>query len=201
MSRFFTTGQVARLCGISPRTVANYCDEGKIESLQSPATGYRRIPMASLERFLSEHGYPRSLLFLQDAPKILVVEDNRADRILMLSVLAQAFPRAAKDAVEDGYEALIRIGENPPDLLILDLNLPGMDGIEVCRRLRGSPRTRGMSILPVSGFDDEDRRLRLAELGVAEVLHKTADIPVLRAAVVAAVTRLLGLDPSPAGTR
>ena len=56
------------------------------------------------------------------------------------------------DTATDGYDALIKVGMFQPSLLILDLSMPGMDGIEVCRRLKANPATQAIKILGITGY-------------------------------------------------
>jgi two-component system OmpR family response regulator len=102
------------------------------------------------------------------ARKVLLVDDDPHIRQL----LAFAFGKAGMATIEagDGEEALARITAETPDLLVLDINMPRMDGLEVCRRLRGMDSA--VPILFLSSRDDEIDRVLGIELGADDYVVK-----------------------------
>lgn len=96
-------------------------------------------------------------------PTILVVDDDPHIRELLLFALERNGLRAEEAA--DGEAALTAIARSPPDLLVLDINMPRLDGLEVCRRLRADPRFAGLPILFLSSRADEVDRIVGIELG------------------------------------
>jgi phosphate regulon transcriptional regulator PhoB len=103
-------------------------------------------------------------------PEVLVVEDEPDIRELILHHLAQDgfLCRAASS----GPEALAEARARPPDLVILDLMLPGIDGLEVCRRLRGDPTTAAVPIIMLTAKADEVDRVVGLELGADDYVVK-----------------------------
>lgn len=103
-------------------------------------------------------------------PSILIVEDEPD----IAEILAFNLEREGYDVttVGDGVEALSRIKASPPDLVVLDIMLPGLDGLEVCRRLRAQPQTKGLPILVVSARGEEIDRVVGLELGVDDYVAK-----------------------------
>jgi two-component system OmpR family response regulator len=101
------------------------------------------------------------------ARRILIVDDDPHIR----EVLKFAFAKSGVETAEagDGEEALALIGRNPPDLVVLDINMPRMDGLEVCRRLRA---TSDLPILFLSSRDDELDRVLGIELGADDYVVK-----------------------------
>jgi len=93
-------------------------------------------------------------------PQVLVVDDDPHIRQLLVFALEKA-GLSAREA-EDGEAALAAVGENPPDLVVLDINMPKLDGLEVCRRLRAKG---DLPILFLSSRDDEIDRVLGIELG------------------------------------
>jgi DNA-binding response OmpR family regulator len=95
--------------------------------------------------------------------KILVVEDQDAiRRMIEALVRARGFEVTA---VNTGTKALDVALTAPPDIVLLDLMLPGYDGFEVCKRLREDPTTRGVPVVIISALDDEDSRTRATLAG------------------------------------
>lgn len=112
--------------------------------------------------------YPES-----GASKILIVDDNPASRItaVMLLVSRGYYVREACD----GEEALLAVPIFDPDLILLDIMMPGMDGLEVCKRLKGDELTRIIPIIFLSGMNDSDDRVRGIEAGGDDYLKKPFD--------------------------
>ncbi len=117
--------------------------------------------------------------------RILVVDDKEANVRLVSSMLA---PRGYEiDVAYNGREALQRVADNPPDLIILDVVMPEMDGLEVARTLRAQEATRGIPILMVTALDSVKDQVRSLEAGADDFLGK----PVHSMELVARVRSLL----------
>jgi PAS domain S-box-containing protein len=107
--------------------------------------------------------------------KILVVDDDKTIR----STLAQALTRSAPYEVEkasNGIEALIKLGTYRPDLLILDILMPEMDGAEVCRSIRKEPNLAGMKVLIITGYPSEPKLKDVAKMGFSNIIVKPFDL-------------------------
>ncbi len=96
-----------------------------------------------------------------EGTRLLIVEDEPDQRQMRGEMLAIAGYRS--EGVASGSEALARVREGPPDLILLDLNLLQMDGLEVCRHLKADARTASVPVIIVTGLDD----LRHKEEGLA----------------------------------
>lgn len=111
--------------------------------------------------------------------KVLIVDDVATNRIVLKVKLATAHYETIQAAT--GNEALMLAAELVPDLILLDVELPDMDGIEVCRRLRAAPQTRDIPVVMISAFRDRDRRIAALQAGASEILWKPVDELVLLA--------------------
>ena len=120
-------------------------------------------------------------------PLVLVVEDDAANRSLLIAQLE----RAGFDAVAtaDGTEGLAAVTEVRPDVVLLDVGLPGLDGHEVCRRLRLDPRTIALPVILVTGQSSVEDIVRGLDAGADDFLAKPYDEAVLLARLRSA-TRL-----------
>ena len=119
------------------------------------------------------------------APSILVVEDDPETRHFYLHVLkTEGF---LADEAHNGFQAFEKAIAAPPDLVLTDIAVPGLDGIELCRRLRADERTRNVPVLAVTGYDDRRYPDRAIEAGANQVLIKPFEAGVL----VAETRRLL----------
>ena len=115
------------------------------------------------------------------AETILVVEDNEKNLKLVRDVLQFAgFDVVAASSAELGVAMAI---ERPPDLVLMDLQLPGMDGTEALRQLRNSPRTRSVPVVAVTAFAMKDDRERALNAGFDGYLEKPISVQALPAQV------------------
>jgi two-component system, OmpR family, phosphate regulon response regulator PhoB len=120
-------------------------------------------------------------------PVVLLVEDEPAQReVLAYNLEAEGF-RVSR--AENGEEALLMVEETPPDLIVLDWMLPNVSGIEVCRRLKTRPETRGLPIIMLSARSEEVDRVRGLETGADDYVIKPYSIVELMARVRAQLRR------------
>jgi two-component system CheB/CheR fusion protein len=112
-------------------------------------------------------------LQMRPACRVLLADDN-VDAVSSLAVLLQFF-QADVRVVYDGPSALRAAQEERPDLVILDIGMPGMDGCEVARRLRQSPGLEGVLLVALTGWGQEEHRRRTREAGFDYHLVKPAD--------------------------
>ncbi len=127
-------------------------------------------------------------------PHVLVVEDEPAQReVLAYNLEAEGF-RASR--AEDGEEGLLLVSEDTPDLIILDWMMPNLSGIEVCRRLKIAPETRGIPIIMLSAKSEEIDKVRGLETGADDYVVKPYSVGELMARVR---TQLRRVRPSTVG--
>jgi len=120
-------------------------------------------------------------------PRILVVEDE-ADLALLLTYNLEAEGYAA-ESVERGDEAELRLVETTPDLVILDWMLPGVSGLEICRRLRARESTRTLPVIMLTARGEEGERVRGLSVGADDYVVKPFSVPELMARVRALLRR------------
>ncbi len=121
------------------------------------------------------------------AARILVVEDEAALSVLLsYNLEAEGF---AVDRVERGDEAEIRLSETSPDLVILDWMLPGVSGLEICRRMRARETTRSLPVIMLTARGEESERVRGLAMGADDYVVKPFSVPELMARVHALLRR------------
>ncbi len=103
--------------------------------------------------------------------KILVVDDDKEIRDILTEILATNRPYQLEEA-SNGTEALIKLGTYRPDLLILDVMMPEMDGLEVCRTIRSEPKLSHMKVIIITGFPDHPKVKEVEELGFTNIHTK-----------------------------
>jgi two-component system response regulator len=130
---------------------------------------------------------------------VLLVEDNPDDRELTLSALAGVAPRVV--LARDGVEALdYLLGRAPlPALVLLDLKMPRVDGLQVLQVIRSDPRLAALRVVVLSSSDEERDRERCRQLGVTDYLRKEVDFALFREQVRALWPRWVGTDADPRG--
>jgi two-component system phosphate regulon response regulator PhoB len=121
------------------------------------------------------------------APRILVVEDESALSLLLAYNLeAEGY---VVERVERGDEAELRLEETPPDLVVLDWMLPGVSGLEICRRLRARETTRTLPVIMLTARGEEGERVRGLSVGADDYVVKPFSVPELMARVRALLRR------------
>jgi excisionase family DNA binding protein len=189
-SRLLTTGQVASYCDVSTNAVKKWIRNGRLKAFRTPG-GHFRIESEQFKEFLVRHNMPIYQDFFGAAQKkVLVVDDDAQVRSTIVEILEAMGRPLEIDQATDGYEALLKAGDTKPDLLILDLRMPRMDGFEACRRIRSNAATSGTRILVVSGFVDEAAQAEIAGAGAHDWMRKPLDVEEFKAKV----SRLLGAE-------
>ncbi|MDD5656214.1 MAG: response regulator [Elusimicrobia bacterium] len=183
----FTTHKIAKMCSVYPSTVINWINEGKLKSFLT-AGGHHRVTRAELVNFLTRLKIPLPPELAQEK-KILIVDDEEDTCF----VVERAFQRHAGIFItklcHTGIEALIKIGEWHPHLVVLDIVLPKIDGCQVCRILKSKPETQAIKIVGISGNRNFDER-SLRDYRIDAFFAKPLDLP----ALVAKSMQLLGMD-------
>jgi len=188
--RTYTTHDIARFCDVYPSSVMHWINGGKLRSHRT-AGGHHRVTREDLVEFLRKLDIrlPDELVARK---RILIVDDDSE----LVKVLSRAFARFADYEVEtcgDGINALIRIGQRPPDLVVLDIVIPKMDGMQVCRVLKSQPDTRDVKIIAISGQKLPFSEKKLVDIKVDAYFRKPLELRDLtdRAA------ELLRIEPAP----
>ena len=118
---------------------------------------------------------------------ILIVDDDPLNRRLLTKSLETGGHRTT--AVDNGFAALTSLEADRPDVVLLDIEMPGLDGIEVLERLKADPELRHIPVIMISGVDDADSIVRCLEAGAEDYLPKPFDPAILRARIEAGLNR------------
>jgi excisionase family DNA binding protein len=185
--RFLTTGEIARYCAVSHLTVTNWIRAGKLFASRTPG-GHNRIRREDLLGFLIEHDFPVPKELAKEGKQILVVDDERGLAEIMAQTLREDGYQVS--IAFDGYEAGLQMATLRPDLLVLDLIMPGLDGFAICQRVKANPEGKPTKIIAMTGFVQEGNLAKAIECGADLCLAKPFQLQTLREMVV----KLLG-DP------
>jgi len=171
MKNFFTPSEIAKLCEVSTGSVIRWIREGKLLSSVTGG-GHYRVHKQQLCRFLESLQIPIPAgLSPWPEKKVLIVDDEPNIRRLIRSILKRNYPDLLIDEAEEGFVAGWKAHEFRPDLVILDLNLPGLDGFRVCGFIRSFPQLSRTKILAITG-QGEERREQILKQGADDFLTK-----------------------------
>jgi excisionase family DNA binding protein len=167
-----TSHQAGSLLQVNPSSINKWVEQGHIEAFRTPG-GHRRIRASDLVRFLRAHDMPvPAELSRVGVLRVLLVDDEQDQLVSWRRALRVVADQIDLRTADNGIEALLTVGSFRPHVVVLDIFMPGIDGIEVCRRLSVNPRTRGIRILVTSGRLDEKLEKRALEAGALQCLRK-----------------------------
>lgn len=173
----YTTGEAAKICKVSQQTIIRCFDSGQLKGFRVPGSRFRRIPRDVLYKFMKENGIPTDALE-SGKRKALVVDDDPSLVELMRDVL-QSDGRFEVRVANNGFDAGMLTKEYRPDIIILDVMLPDINGKEVCQRVRSDPTMDDVKIICISGMVEQDKIADLKEAGANDFLQKPFEVETL----------------------
>jgi len=185
VGKFLTTHQIAGLLGVSERTVANWIDRGHLDAFRTPG-GHRRVSPAALRKFLAHRNIPVPDELAEDI-RILIVEDNPMVAETLRGYLDESDAPYDVTTIDNGYDALLHIGHKKPRVVLLDILMPGMDGLVVCRKIRENKELQDVSVVFVTGYTDIEPDKVKRDTGAVHILLKPVRGDVLRGVVDKAI--------------
>ena len=177
MKTVFTTGEAAKICKVSQQTIIRCFDSGQLKGFRVPGSRFRRIPREQLYAFMRDNGIPTDALE-SGKRKVLIVDDDQELVELIVDVLAKD-GRFETRAVNNGFDAGMMVKEYHPDLIVLDVMLPDINGREVCQRVRTDKTMDDVRIICISGMVEEDKIEDLKSAGANDFLHKPFEVETL----------------------
>ena len=179
--------EAARLLGLAVRSVQLMVDRGELEAWKTPG-GHRRISRASINAWIERRQNrpaeaPRDAATAPAAraqPRVLLIEDSAHFQNLVGLLVRQTLPSAEVHVADDGIAGLAMAGKIEPDVLIIDILLPGIDGATLITSLRSHPQFRRTSLIVVTALDDAHRAPYGFALDGLPVIHKSrivAELP------------------------
>jgi excisionase family DNA binding protein len=177
MKTVFTTGEAAKICKVSQQTIIRCFDNGQLKGFRVPGSKFRRIPRESLYKFMKDNGIPTDALE-SGKRKVLLVDDD-PELVEITHKALQEDGRFEVRIASNGFDAGMMVKEYRPDLIILDVMLPDINGKEVCHRVRADPTMEEVRIICISGMIEDDKISELKLAGADDFLHKPFDVDVL----------------------
>ncbi|WP_318712960.1 response regulator [Treponema sp.] len=190
--------EVARICGVVNQTSINWIKNGHLKAFKTPGGQFRVYPDDLVEFMkMRDMRIPEEVVAQcknnskeTKKIKILFVDDDESFNNVSVSLLQKTLPDAEIFQAFDGFEAGSMAVKKMPDCLILDLSLPGVDGIKICRTISTSDAFGKPQIIIVTAMEDEETEKTCRDLGVKYYFRKPVFIPEL----VTAVKELMSVE-------
>ena len=181
----YSTHDVARICCVTPTTVIRWIEDGLIPAFKTVG-GHRRVRREDLERVCSERGIPFTVPTGNEVGRLLVIDDEPVVLDLIRDVLKDLSHQFDVEVARDAFDAGRLVALFRPQLIFLDLMMPGVDGFEVCARLKRDAATMHTEIIAITGYYTEANMERILGAGAAGCLKKPLDVTEVRRRVVEA---------------
>ncbi len=173
---YYTIPKAAKVCGVGRSTMWRWVKTGNIKTSVTLGGQYR-ISIANLESFIAENQVYPLPSNNSSKEKILIVDDDIQVQKLFTGVLS---PHGYQTEVaSDGFEAGVKIMSFKPGLILLDLYMPGIDGFDVCGKVKENPATAHIKILAVTGYASDENRERVMGAGADDFMAKPVDVATL----------------------
>jgi len=184
MQQLFSVSEVSRVCQLSSRDVLNWIQKGKLKAAKNLDGDYT-VKREDLVRLLQNMRLCIPDELTTESPfKILIVDDEPCIRRLLRLNLLGRFPGIAIEESGEGFHAGWRAHDFVPDVIILDILMPGMDGFRLCRLIRNHEDLSETKIIAVSALRENETRTRILGLGADEFIAKPFRMEALEDAIV-----------------
>lgn len=176
----FTTFEAAKLCHVSPLSIINWVNAGRLPAFRTPG-GHRRIRRDDLVRFMRDNGIPlpEKLKFGTGRRKVLIVDDESGVRDVIAEHLTSRQSAYEVLTAVDGFEAGRLVATSRPDVVLLDLRMPGVDGFHVCRTIKADPETSNTVVIAMTGYYSPETEARILECGAIRCFAKPVEAAAL----------------------
>jgi excisionase family DNA binding protein len=188
MKTVFTTGEAAKICKVSQQTIIRCFDSGQLKGFRVPGSRFRRIPRDQLYSFMRDNGIPTDALD-SGKRKVLIVDDDK-ELVELIADVLERDGRFEIRSVNNGFDAGMMVKDYSPDLIVLDVMLPDINGREVCQRVRKDLGADDVKIICISGMVEDDKVDELKAAGANDFLQKPFDVETL----LERICRLLDIE-------
>src|SRR5580692_11508583 len=165
-----TTGEVAKICNVAPRTVSKWFDSGALHGYRIPGSKDRRIPLNQLIRFMKHHGMPLNGL-MTGCTRVLIVDDEQ-DIVEVLEKILEDEAKYEVEVARGGFAAGITAEKFRPHVMLVDMHLKDIDAPEVCKQVKKNPDLQLTKVISMSGKLTDQEASGLGSLGFDGFLRK-----------------------------
>ena len=175
---YYTTSEMAKILHVAVGSIINWVDDGQINAIITPG-GHRKIPYKELIRFLTMHKYdiPQELL----RKKLVFLVDDEDQMHSFFKQMFKNIDGFELKCFSSGTEALISLGKNQPEIMIVDILMPDIDGIQVIKNIRSNKNYSGIHIIAISAI--VDKKENSLNAGANVFLKKPFDIKEFKKAI------------------
>lgn len=175
----FSALEAANICGVVNQTAINWIHAGFLKAFKTPGGQYRIYP-DDLAAFMISRNMkiPDNLLEIckkQDTytlNTVLIIDDDRALNTVIARFFEKEFPKINILQAYDGFEAGVMLTDRHPQCLILDLDLPGVDGFSICSRINEGKTFGDPLVIVITALEDPETEKKVQDLGVTHFFHK-----------------------------
>jgi len=165
-----TTGEVAKICNVAPRTVSKWFDSGALTGYRIPGSKDRRIPLNQLIRFMKHHGMPLNGL-MTGQTRIMIIDDEH-DTVEVLEKILEDEAKFEVEVAKGGFSAGVTAEKFRPHVILLDMHLAAVDAREACKQVKNSPDLQLTKVIAMSGKMTDEEAKQLTSIGFDGFLRK-----------------------------
>jgi len=191
----YSTFEISKFCSADITTVKGWIDDGLLAAYRTPG-GHRRVLRGELIEFLQKYHMPVSAELRGEGRKVLLVDDEPAVLRLLTKILGRLGESLEIRTADNGFAAGRELERFLPELVVLDLHLPGVDGFSVCGDIRKTHGTGRIKILAITGYGGQETRDRIMACGADDYVEKPFDDEQM----ARKLAKLLGI-PAPGAAR
>jgi excisionase family DNA binding protein len=175
MKTVFTTGEAAKICKVSQQTIIRCFDNGQLKGFRVPGSKFRRIPREQLFKFMRDNSIPTDAL--ESGKRKVLLVDDEAEILEMMTRALEDDGRFEVKMAANGFDAGMMVKEYRPELIVLDVMLPDINGKEVCTRVRSDSNLEDVKIICISGsVEVEEKKQELMLAGADDFMPKPFDV-------------------------
>jgi len=172
-----TPSEAAERLKVSPITLRSWAEKGLIHA-RTTLGGHRRYLVSEIDMLMQRQSWPAASQL-----RVMIVDDDHVVSGILQKTLARLSATLLVEIANDGFEAGRMLSSFKPDVILLDLMMPGMDGFEVCRRVKSDPATAHIRVIAVTGHPSQENLERILAAGADACLAKPVDPSALLAAL------------------
>ena len=169
-TKYLTPTAVAQMLLVSPVTVRQWAQKGMLPATTT-AGGHRRFARADVEQFAAE----RNMVLAEQATSVLVVDDDQQLNSYLVALLQVSVEGIEVYSAADGFAAGRMVAQHRPSVVVLDIMMPGMDGVQVCRSIKDDIHSAHAHVVAMTGHYTTTLEERVLAAGASVLLKKPFD--------------------------
>jgi excisionase family DNA binding protein len=170
-----TTGQVAQICNVAPRTVTKWFDSGQLKGYRIPGSRDRRIPVSELIRFMKAHNIPVAGMLEVGKLKVLIIDENKENAAQLAAALATRANYQIEIA-HNGFDAGVLAQRFTPNAVLINLLSSAIDAGQICKNIRVNNDLAGTKVVAFAENLNDAEIAALMRKGFDSVLSKNGDV-------------------------